>query len=105
MWQICMRNSCDAEAAYSIKALIPLIGHELYEGPLEYFCGLKLCPACANGIKPYELFNGEVRNCLRQMLRCQGSPESPDFERAKLILISINDLQLLQLEAQNATIH
>lgn len=104
--QTCMRHQCDAEAAYSIKALIPLKGLDLYECmPIEYFCGLRLCAACAYRIRAVDLFNGDVRNSVRELLRCDGNHGSPDFDRAKLILISVNDLQLLQIEADNSTIH
>lgn len=100
----CMRVRCSGEASFSIKALIPIRGCELYEiAPIEFYCGLKLCPACANRIKLHEIFSTDIKQAVRALLRSDG--RSPDFERAELVLISMNDLQLLQLEANDATFH
>jgi hypothetical protein len=105
MIEPCMRLECTGEASLSIKAVVPLCGCEFYEGPpIEFYSGLRLCPACANRMKAPDLFNKGIKAAIRGMLRNTGSAR-PDFERAKLILISINDLDLLQLEASNATIH
>jgi hypothetical protein len=99
-----MRVKCQAEASFSVKALIPIVGCEFYESvPVEFFCGLRLCPACANRLKPHDLFSTDIKQAVRDVLR--GDGRLPDFDRAKLILISINDLQLLQLEANHSTIH
>lgn len=104
MLEPCMRVECAGEASLSIKAVVPLCGCEFYEfPPIEFYSGLRLCPACANRMKIRDIFSSEIRAALCEMVKPGG--HKPDFARAKLILISVNDLELLQLEASNATIH
>lgn len=101
----CMRVSCEGQADFSVKALIPACGHEFFESPpLEVYCGLRLCAACANRLKLDDFFNEEVReNVVKVMIHKHNV--LPDFARSVLQIISVNDLNLLMLEAQCETIH
>jgi hypothetical protein len=101
----CMRIKCPAEAEYSIKALVPAKGHSFFEcSPVEVFCGLRLCFACAERAKPADIFTTEMKDCISDMMSAQ-SDAVPDFKNTLLQVIAMDNIELLSIEASNATIH
>lgn len=100
-----MRIRCRSEAEFSVKALVPVVGSDDDTPPVEFYPGVKLCSRCAQRLKNKDILNSDVRECICELLESQGTEGRPDFDRAQLIIISMDDAQLLQLEANYATIH
>lgn len=102
---ICMRTRCKSEGDFTLKAWVPAQNQLASDcSPVEVYCGLRMCHACAGKIKVNEFFTEELKDSVSMMMHTQNQA-IPDFFHTQLIIISCDDPQLLMLEAKHATIH
>ncbi len=93
----CMRNNCADDATSALKICVPATGYPIESHqPISIFLGVKICLKHAAEVTAQEWLKD---NRMRQMLTMAAAGRAaPDFDRAWLKVLALNDPELLAYE-------
>lgn len=95
----CMRKDCNEEATSALKICVPATGHSIdSHQPISIFLGVEICSKHAAEETVEEWLKD---NRMRQMLTMAAAGRAaPDFDRAWLKVLALDDPDLLAYEAR-----